>query len=192
MGDSYLKKEFKSSDVARLRNIVNKDFTSKSAPSTGYLKNQVDHKEGDVWDENGVTWTIKNGLRQNITKLDAAKKAARVPLACPKCSKRMKHQNDHKMYKIHKMCFDCVIDYEAQLRKAGLFEAYEKAMISQSKESFANDLEGYIHEMLFDSLNSYVTEQGDIEEWKNNSSKFNEEILTKLNEYLKYLRASEE
>jgi L-lactate utilization protein LutB len=96
------------------------------------------------------------------------------------------------MYKIHKMCFDCTIDYEAQLRKAGLFEAYEKAMISQSKESFAKDLEGYVHEILHDSLNSYVTEQGDVEEWKNNSSRFNEEVLKKLNEYLKYLRTSEE
>jgi hypothetical protein len=192
MGDSYLKKEFKSSDVARLRNIVKKDFTSKSAPSAGYTKATADYKEGDQWEENGVTWTIKNGLRQNITKLDAAKKAARIPLACPKCSKRMKHQNDQKMYKIHKMCFDCTIDFEAQLRKAGLFEAYEKTMVGESIEAFAKDLENYVMETLSESLNTYVTEQGDMEEWKNNTSRFNEEILKKLKEYLTHIRNSNE
>lgn len=192
MADSYLKKEFKSRDVERIRNIVKKDFNSKSAPSTGYSKSFIERTEGDVWEDSGVTWTIKNGLRQNVTKLDAVKKAARVPLTCPKCQKRMKHRNDHKMYKIHTMCFDCVIDYEAQLRKAGLFESYEKNMINQSKDAFAKDLEGYVHELLHDSLNSFVTEQGDLEEWKNNSSRVNGEVLKKLNEYLKYLRDSKE
>jgi hypothetical protein len=190
MGESYLKKEFSSRDVNRLRNIVKKDFTSKSAPSTGYTKAQEDHKEGDTWIENGVTWTIKNGIRQNITKLDSAKKAARVPLACPKCNKRMKHQNDHKMYKVHKMCFDCVIDFEADLRKAGLYQAYEKAMMSESVEAFARDFQSYVMEALNESLTSYVTEQGDVEDWKNNDAKFKAETLKKLDEYLTNLRAS--
>jgi hypothetical protein len=190
MGDSYLKKEFDSRTVARLRNIVSKDYTAKTAPSIGYDKSQGDHQEGDTWEEGGKTWTIKNGLKQNITKLDEAKKAVRVPLSCPKCSKRMKHQNDHKMYKIHKMCFDCVIDFEAELRRAGLFEAYEKAMLSESVEAFARDLEGYVMETLNDSLTSYVTEQGDVEEWKNNSAKFKAETLKKLEEYLINLRSS--
>ena len=36
--ESLLKKEFKQSDVQRVRNIVNKDFTSSTKQQTGYQK----------------------------------------------------------------------------------------------------------------------------------------------------------
>ena len=48
--DNMLKKEFKSSDVQRVRNIVNKDFTSKTKSQTGYQRRHERHKEGDVWE----------------------------------------------------------------------------------------------------------------------------------------------
>ena len=72
--ESLLKKEFKHSDVQRVRNIVNKDFTSKTKLQTGYKKAYEHHVEGDVWEDKGKKWTIKNGLKQNITKLDEVKK----------------------------------------------------------------------------------------------------------------------
>ena len=34
--ESLLKKEFKKSDVQRVRNLVNKDFTSKTKQQAGY------------------------------------------------------------------------------------------------------------------------------------------------------------
>ena len=92
MSDSLLKKEFKQSDVQRVRNIVNKDFTGKTKIQSGYQKTYTKYSEGDVWEESGKTWTIKNGIKQNITKLDYLKKQARVPLSCPKCEKSMKHR----------------------------------------------------------------------------------------------------
>ena len=67
--ESLLKKDFKQSDIQRVRNIVNKDFSSKTKAQTGYRKTTERHTEGDVWEENGKTWTIKNGLKQNVTKL---------------------------------------------------------------------------------------------------------------------------
>ena len=75
MNESLLKKEFKESDLQRARNLANKDYTSKTKLGVGYRKNNKRHKEGDVCESNGKTWTIKNGLKQNITKLDSAKKA---------------------------------------------------------------------------------------------------------------------
>ena len=68
MNESLLKKEFKESDLQRARNLANKDFTSKTKLGVGYRKNNKRYKEGDVWESNGKTWTIKNGLKQNITK----------------------------------------------------------------------------------------------------------------------------
>ena len=93
--ESLLKKEFSSKDVNRARNLVNKDFSAKTVDGVGYSKAQVAHKEGDVWEESGRTWTIKDGIRQNITKLDSAKKALQTPLACPKCKGTMKHNLVH-------------------------------------------------------------------------------------------------
>jgi len=91
MGESLLKKEFKSKDVERVRNLVKKDFSAKTTAGVGYEKQYEIHNEGDVWEESGRTWTIKDGIKQNITKLDAAKKAMQMPLKCPKCEGPMKH-----------------------------------------------------------------------------------------------------
>lgn len=79
MGESLLKKEFKSKDVERVRNLVKKDFSAKTTAGAGYEKQYEIHNEGDVWEESGRTWTIKDGIKQNITKLDAAKKAMQMP-----------------------------------------------------------------------------------------------------------------
>ena len=56
-----------------------------------FQKKTKDHKEGDIWVENRKTWTIKNGIKQTISKLDKIKKQIFTPLCCPKCSKVMKH-----------------------------------------------------------------------------------------------------
>ena len=40
-------------DVKRVRNLVNKDFTSSTKQQTGYKKTSKRHKEGDVWEEGG-------------------------------------------------------------------------------------------------------------------------------------------
>jgi hypothetical protein len=188
MGESLLKKEFKSKDVNRARNLVNKDFSGKTVDGVGYSKAQVAYKEGDIWEESGRTWTIKDGLKQNITKLDSAKKALQIPLACPKCKGTMNYHLSQKMYKIHKMCFDCVIDYEAELRKAGLYESYEKNMMQGSLKAFARDVEQWVLESL-ETTNSFVTEQGDLEDWNGNDSNFKEQMTTNLQEYLKHLKS---
>lgn len=186
MSDSYLKKEFKEKDVQRARNIINKDYNAKTQASTGYQKAYKHYKEGDIWEESGKTWTIKNGIKQNITKLDAAKKAARTPLACPKCGSAMKHRFDSKMYKIHGFCFDCTIMYEAELRKAGLYKQYEKNMIQGSMKSFAKDLTAWVNEYV-EYQSTFVTEQGDIEDWNSNSKAQNKKVLNNLEEYLSIL-----
>jgi hypothetical protein len=187
MGESLLKKEFKSKDVNRARNLIKKDLSAKTIDGIGYTKTQVAYKEGDIWEESGRTWTIKNGIRQNITKLDSAKKALQTPLACPKCGGSMKHHLAQKMYKIHKMCFNCVVDYEAELRKAGLYESYERNMMQGSMKAFARDVEQWVLNTLSET-NSFVTEQGDLEDWNSNTENFKKQLNSNLQEYLKHLK----
>jgi len=186
--ESLLKKEFKEADIQRVRNIVNKDFTSATKIQSGYRKETKRYKEGDVWEESGKTWTIKNGLKQNITKLDAAKKALRIPLTCPKCGGPMEHWLAKKMYKIHGFCFDpCVVEYEASLRKAGLYEQYEKRMITGNISEFVDDIERWILDSV-DDKHTFVTEAGDVEDWGGMSNTTREKILKDLSDYTSTIR----
>lgn len=183
MSSSILKKEFKQSDVQRVRNLVNKDYTSKTKSSTGYQKKYNKRTEGDVWEENGKTWTIKKGIKQNVTKFDDAKKAVRVPLACTKCGGPMNHHLHKKMYNIHGFCFDCTIDYEAELRKVGLYKEYEKNLMQGNMKTFLSEIESYTH-ALINNEQSYVTEHGDVEDWKNNSNIRKNKLLKNLQTYI--------
>lgn len=186
--ESLLKKEFKQSDVQRVRNLVNKDYTASTKSQTGYQKTYQRHEEGDIWEEGGKQWTIKNGIRQNITKLDAAKKAVRTPLRCPKCGGPMKHWLAKKMYKIHGFCFDpCTVEMEADLKKAGLYEQYEKRMMSGNIKAFADDIENWVLETI-NTKSSYVTEDGTVEDWGGMNKEFREKILKDLKEYVTTLR----
>lgn len=187
--DTLLKKEFKQSDVQRVRNLVNKDFTSGTKLQTGYRKSTKKHKEGDIWEDNGKTWTIKNGLKQNITKLDNAKKAIRIPLTCPKCGGSMKHHLAQKMYKIHGFCFDpCTVEFEKDLRRAGLYEEYEKKIMSGNISAFADDIENWVLESINDT-NTIVTEDGTVEDWGGMNKEYKEKILKDLKTYVDNLRS---
>ena len=186
--ETLLKKEFKESDVQRVRNIVNKDYTSGVKVQTGYRKTSNRHKEGDIWEESGKQWTIKNGIRQNITKLDDAKKALRMPLRCPKCNGSMEHWLAKKMYKIHGFCFDpCTVEYEHSLKQAGLYEEYEKKMILGNAKEFVDDIERWILDSVNDS-HTFVTEAGDVEDWGGMNKETRDKILKDLKDFTTTMR----
>jgi len=186
--ETLLKKEFKESDVQRVRNLVNKDFTSGVKVQTGYRKTSKRYKEGDIWEEGGKQWTIKNGIRQNITKLDDAKKALRMPLRCPKCNGSMEHWLAKKMYKIHGFCFDpCVVEYEDSLKQAGLYEEYEKKMIHGNAKEFVDDIERWILDSVNDS-HTFVTEAGDVEDWGGMNKETKAKILKDLKDFTTTMR----
>ena len=100
-----LKKEFQEKDVERLRNLITGKYGEKTRSSVGFSKADEFYAEGDIWEADGRTWTIKDGIKQNITKLDKAKKAHVMPLLCPNCGKVMKKRNDKPAYNLHKKCF---------------------------------------------------------------------------------------
>ena len=186
--ESQLKKEFDSKAVNRARNLISKDFGKRTTVGTGYEKKREKHSEGDIWEEDGRTWTIKNGVKQNVTRLDSAKKAHQIPLTCPKCGGSMKHHLAKKMYKIHGFCFDpCTVEMEANLRRAGLYEQYEKDMMQGNMQAWATGLEQWVDDQLNESM-SFVTEDGTIEDWKNNSAKQKAEIMKNVHEYLEHLK----
>ena len=74
-----LKKEFKRKDVDRMRNLIKGNVNDSSESQIGYKKKKKEYKEGDIWTENQKTWTIKNGIKQTISKLDKVKKKFLCP-----------------------------------------------------------------------------------------------------------------
>jgi len=161
-----LKKEFKRKDVERMRNLLKGKSNESSELQVGYNAKKEDHKEGDIWEEGGKKWTIKNGIKQTTTKLDKVKKEAILPLFCPSCGSLMKKRNDVKMYKIHKTCFDCVIEMEAKLKREGKFKEYEKSMLINNAKDMVEDFEAYLLDAINTSNTQYVSERGEVERWK--------------------------
>ena len=162
-----LKKEFKRKDVNRVRNLVMGKTGASSNTQIGYNKKKKDYKEGDIWTEGRKTWTIKNGIKQTVSKLDKIKKEVFTPLCCPNCGKVMKHQLDKSNYKIHKKCHDCVIEFEHQLhiKNDGSYERYIKELEISNKLSILDETETYLLEIANTSNRSYVSEDGVIEKW---------------------------
>jgi hypothetical protein len=173
-----LNKEFKRKDVERMRNLI-KGKTGESAElQVGYKAKKEDHKEGDIWEEGGKKWTIKDGIKQTYTKLDKIKKEAILPLFCPNCNSLMKNRFDSKMYKLHKKCLDCVIEMEHKLRIEGKYDEYEKNMIASNAKDYVNHLESYLMEALNTSNNQYISERGELERWKGGVDK--EKLTTEI------------
>ena len=166
MSESQLQREFKERDVQRMRNIIKKDYTAKTTTQVGYTKSHTDYKEGDVWEEDGKKWTLKNGIKQTVTRFDEIKKVINLPLSCPKCSKAMKSTLlNKKMWSIHKMCFDCVLDIETELKRTGQYEQYVLDIVSKGAKNYIKDLEDALMDLVSQTNEGFVTEAGDIEKW---------------------------
>lgn len=145
----------------------------------------VKRSEGDVWEERGKLWTIKNGIKRTITKMDFARKEFLMPLACPKCKQAMKSVLDSTMWNIHKCCLNCTVAMEHEIRKAGKWEEYEKAKILANAKGFVKDLESFLSEYTQQSVTkAHVTEDGMIEKWKDDelTKQIGDQVITDINE----------
>ena len=174
-----LKKEFSKKDVNRARNLIQGKTGASTGTQIGYNKKSKDYKEGDTWTENKKTWTIKNGIKQTVSKLDAIKKEVFMPLCCPECGKVMKKRYDKPNYKIHKKCFDCVIDFEGVLKhEEGRYEEYIEELEIRNKLSILDQTESYLLDAVNTSNEGYVSEHGDVERWVGgiNKEKYTKDI----------------
>ena len=160
-----LNKEFKRTDVNRLRNLIQGKTGESTGTQVGYNKKEEDHKEGDIWKENKKTWTIKKGIKQTISKLDVIKKEVFMPLSCPSCNNIMKKRLDKPNYKIHKKCHDCVIDFEHKLRIRGEYDDYINNLKTKNSLDIVNEMESYLLDAINTSNEGFVSEDGVIERW---------------------------
>ena len=190
--ESRLQKDFKSRDVQRMRNLITKNYGDKTATQAGYTKQSVEHKEGDIWEENGKTWTIKNSLKQTMTRLDSIKKSILLPIVCPNCSKAMKNDTlNKKMWPIHKTCFDCVVEYETRLRNdPEAWEKYQKEKMFENAKSFFKDADTDVQELrkiLTQELKNVQNADGELEVFNKamSAEDFDKKVLSEYKLYKK-------
>lgn len=147
-------------------------------------KRFVSHKEGDIWEEENKMWTIKNGIRQNISLLDAERISTTVPITCPKCNCQIKSELDKKTVLIENKCFTCSIDEETYLRSTGKWRELSVGKAKKNAESYLTMIKQQFNEYLKTASDtSFVSENGDLEDW--NSSINKESIINKFNEKVK-------
>jgi DNA-directed RNA polymerase subunit M/transcription elongation factor TFIIS len=183
-----LNREFSEKDIQRMRNLVQGKYGEKNEASVGYSKPDDFYKEGDVWEHDDRTWTIKEGIKQNITKLDKAKKVHNMPLFCPKCGALMKNRNDKEFYKIHKTCFRCVVLKEDKLKREGKFDEYQRKIKNDEIDNKITDFKAYVRDKL-NEKNDFITEAGDIEKWRGNINEEQvEDHVSTVIEYLEGLK----
>lgn len=188
MKETLLKKPFKESDIQRMRNILSGNFGDKTKTQSGWEKVKQHHGEGDTWEENGKTWTIKNGIKQNVTRLDALKQLVLFPISCPKCKKSMKnHELNKKMYSIHGTCIDCVVEKEQQIKLQGKWEEYEQSIMKGNQREFLKDLEQAL-DSWYNEKDNYVSEQGDTETWLGGDKK---DAYERLKEQLSEIKSEQ-
>jgi hypothetical protein len=184
-----LNKEFKRTDVNRLRNLIQGKTDNSSNTQIGYNKKTEDYKEGDIWKENRKTWTIKNGIKQTISKLDKIKKEVFMPLCCPECSKVMKKRLDKPNYNIHKKCFDCVIDFEHKLKIRGEYDDYIKKLKAKNSLDIVDEMESYLLDAINTSNSNFVSEDGVVERWVGgiNKEEFTKNVKEAVNTRRKHI-----
>lgn len=166
------------------------------------------HAIGDIWEEtdaSGVTYIVeqRDGFRIRKTKnsniLQSVRDEIRLFTKCPKetCTCTGTHPLDQKMRTIHSMCFDCVIEMEHEMRKAGTFDNYAKNKVRENALAWLKEAERDV-EMLkkaYTQATQFVTNaEGETETWAAKMSinefeetiqkefdKFKENFLNKLN-----------
>ena len=112
-----------------------------------------------------------------------------MPLLCPKCKKVMKNRNDKPFYNIHKMCFNCVIDFEHELRKEGKWDEYQRKVKNNEIDNHIKEYKLFVQEKLRESNEAHVSEAGEVERWvgKINKDKVNE-ATQEVIDYLEKLK----
>jgi len=163
--------------MAKLQNIkaIREMLAGEHKTQTKVKVGFGDHKEaeeireeGDVWVQDGKTWTIKNGIKQSIRKGINFSDLYDFSKCEEGCKKNQYNITDYdkKMSAIHGMCFDCVLKLETKLRLTGEWEEYEKKKVKENALAWLTEAEQEVLELKEAMTKTeFVNKDGDIEKW---------------------------
>jgi len=166
--------------VQQMLDGTHKFQTKKIVGFSDAQSKKSEHREiGDVWEEtdsNGNVHVIeqREGFRIRKTKNSEIFQSIRDELqSFPNCRKDTctcigTHQLDQKMRKIHGMCFDCVIEMEHELKKAGKYDEYEQNKIRENAMAWLRDAERDVDllKQAYTQVQQFVSNSdGQVEHW---------------------------
>ena len=168
--------------------------------ATAVAKKNDRHEIGDIWEETnsstGITHIIeqKDGFRIRKSKGTDVLQSVRDELkSFPNCRKDTctclgTHHIDQKMRKVHGMCFDCTIDMEHELKKAGTYEEYEQNKIRENALGWLAAAERDVDmlKQTYTQAAEFVTNSdGALETWgaKMTPAEFEETVLSQFNKF---------
>jgi len=174
------------SKIQRMRNLVSGKYGSKTKKQTGYKKYKNKKSEGDIWEEGGRIWTIKNGIKQNVRKLDKARQYIKVPLTCPKCNSVMDKSQHKFMYLRYGHCLTCQHDKELDMMRNGTYDNWLIENVKKNFESWKKDKRNAFEKYL-SQVNSkhYITEAGLVEDWSEMPKETIDFITEKFEEFMR-------
>lgn len=103
------------------------------------VKEKIDGFLTKFTDKQVYGWKKEFDESQPKEKKETYMQDARMPLWCPKCERVMSKKLDNKMYWLHNMCFDCVIEFETKLRIEGRWEEYERNKVKENIRSYIKE-----------------------------------------------------
>lgn len=122
--------------VAAIRDKLAQKINKFDRPIFGWTPENIERSEGETWtDDDGKMWTVKNGIKQSITKLQDAK----TPWWCPKCERAMNHRFDDKFYRLYDMCYTCTIDTHTKMMLDGTWEEFEQKKLKENEIAWLKD-----------------------------------------------------
>jgi hypothetical protein len=99
----------------------------------------------------------------------------------------MKERLDSPIYKFFRHCFNCQCKFEMDLKLQGLWEDYKRELDNSTIDKLISISENILEDALTQSNQGYVSEAGDIQNWKGG---INRELAEKnLEETVKYLKS---
>ena len=158
------------------------------------------HDVGDIWEEkdpiSGVIYIVeqREGFRIKKTNNADVLQGVRDDLrAFPNCRKETctcagTHHLDKKMKVIHGMCFDCTIEMEHELKKAGTFNAYAYNKMRENALAWLQSAERDVEMLkeIYTQASKFVTNSDGITEtWsaKMSPEEFEQTIQSDFNKY---------
>jgi hypothetical protein len=164
--ETLLNRQFTEREVQRMRNIVTKKTNDRTHIQAGYESN-IKRNEGNIWEENGKTWTIKNGIKRTVSKMANFKQESIMPLCCPQCNEPLARQSEYvkHIYKLMHKCPKCVAREESDLKLQGKFDEYVLKMHAQNHLDLLENTEKEFDDFTNNGFEKFMTENGEVETW---------------------------
>lgn len=182
-------------NIDALKKMLAGEHKSQTRKTFGFTEQVKEKREvGDKWvDENGVEWEQKEGYRINTTKVLDEIKGYIMPKTCPSCNKEMKRTKANtKMWNVHKMCLDCVVEMEHRLRLEGKYEEYEKQKVRANVEAWIREAETEVNDIVNEMTKdlSFANSDGTLEKWDNpikDKEEFRKKVFEEFEQFKKDL-----